>query len=670
MWFVALFVGAFLLFQIQPMAARAILPWFGGGMVVWTATVLFFQAVLLVGYGYAFALSRVRAGRVQALIHVGVLVVAVVWMLPLGFDPALKPEAADAPVGRILLVLVRSAGLPCLVLATTAPLLQAWYGQVSEASPYRLYAVSNAGSLLGLLSYPFVVEPMLGLGDQARLWTGAFVVFAAALVACAWTAIRTQWRQESTTSDQPFQIGNAMLWFGLSAFGVVILLATTNAMTTNVAPIPFLWVLPLVLYLLTFIICFGREGAYNRRRWLALYGLSILPALWLRFLSTGPGLSLALAVLGFSLFAGCMVCHGELARLQPHRSRLTGYYLIIAAGGVTGGAFVSWLAPAVFDNLWEHEVGLWGALLLAMVVVGRESARSRRARGMVVVWASAGALLVYLGALPLTTKSYSVFQSRSAYGRLAVDDRDDDGKVYRNLIDGEVLHGSQLRSPKRSLEPTLYYIRSAGIGAAFDFFQQRHESLRIGVVGLGTGTVAGYGRAGDTIRFFELNPEVIAVAKRFFTYVEGSPATVEIVEGDARLSLERESQAGSEPRYRILILDAFTSAAIPVHLLTREAFESYAQRIAADGAIVVNVSSTLVDILPVVRAAARELGFQVALYRAEAGQGARAEWAIVTRNHKLIEAARRHPAHAELESSSELMLWTDDHASLLGALRW
>lgn len=661
---VAIFLGAFLLFQIQPLVGRILLPWFGGGTLVWTAVLMFFQVVLLGGYLYAHGLVRLSSARVQGGIHVGLLAVSL-WWIPLDLSSSWIPQAAGAPSLHILGMLAATIGLPTLLVATTAPLVQTWFGRVFPGSPYRLYSISNTGALLALVSYPFVVAPRLDLYQQRVLWSITYGVFVSSFVACAWLGSRGKARPE-TTEDATAPWADRTLAFALSALGVVLLLATTSALTMNIAPVPFLWVMPLALYLSSYILCFSGWRVYRRRLWMSIFGISILPTLWLRTLAHGPGLWVTSAVLMTSLFAGCMLCHGELHRLRPRRQLLTGYYLLLAAGGVVGGLFVGLIAPRIFSDFWELEVGLWGTLFVVVGLVLRDVTSPSMRRASAILWAALGGLFIYLGAAPMQARQASVTHDRSSYGRLAVHDEEKEGRIVRTLTDGAIVHGSQVRTPRPLAEPTLYYQKGTGVGLSFEHYRGR-GALRVGVIGLGTGTIASYSRKGDVFRFYELNPSVVSAAREHFTYLHDSAGEVQVEVGDARLSLERELREGRRQGFDILVVDAFSSDAIPMHLLTREAFTLYRQHLRPEGLLLLNVTNSYLELSSVARAVSASLGLQAIRFEYEEFGGV--VWVGVTGSREYLEDPALSAARTSWPSSEDVRPWTDDYANVLGALR-
>jgi hypothetical protein len=665
-------VSAFLLFQVQPMIAKIILPWFGGSAAVWSTCLLFFQVALLLGYLYAYGLARMKP-KAQAAVHALVLGASLL-VLPALPGPGWKPSGAEDPAFRILALLTATIGLPYFLLATTGPLLQAWYSRRhAGAMPYRLYALSNAGSMFGLLSYPILFEPFFTTRQQALGWSAAYAGFA---LLCALAAFSARGAPRLKTEDGA-EAGNPpgarmhLYWLALPACATLLLLAVSNHLAQNVAAIPFLWVLPLSIYLLSFILSF--DGRY-RRDWflrpllVALAGMAYV--LSGEFENTSVKVLIPLFALG--LFVCCMVCHGELARLKPHPRYLTSYYLMIALGGAMGGAFVALAAPRLFRGYYELQVGLAACAVLILLVLREDrgsALRDVRHPYTLLAGLAVLGLLLYLGVQIRQSASGARVMARNFYGGLRVDDVEGMGESQeiRKLTHGTITHGEQFLDAQRRRQPTTYYGPDSGVGLAIREGQER-GSMRVGVIGLGVGTLATYGRPGDYYRFYEINPLVIEVARREFTFLRDCRAELEIALGDARLSLEREPPA----RFDVLAVDAFSSDAIPVHLLTREAFEVYFSQMQPDGVLAVHVSNKYLDLVPVVRLAADSLGKEARVvdtddedYNDIFG----ATWVLVTARPDFFDKPLLRSAAAPAEGKPGLRLWTDDYSNLFQILK-
>jgi hypothetical protein len=673
-------LGAFLLFLVQPMAARFLLPWFGGAPSVWSTCLLFFQAALLAGYGYAH-LARRLGPRRQAQVHIALLVLAIA-TLPITPSAAWKPEDAGTPAGRILLLLTATVGLPYVLLAATAPMVQDWLAH-TRRTPYRLYALSNLGSLLGLVAYPAAVERFFRLQTQSILWSAGFVVFCCA---CAWSAVRMIRLDERSGGEAGSAIdpiaatsvtrGDAVMWILLSCCGSGLLLAATNELCQNVAVVPLLWIVPLTCYLLTFILCFA--GFYHRWVWMPILLAGIGAIAWLARDVYAASFPVQLAALVGVLIAGCMVCHGELVRIRPAASRLTSFYLAIAAGGSAGGLAVALGAPVLLDRLWEFPFFAVLPLFLLLVSLYRDAESPLYRGGRRFAWAALAAAFigaVVAAAMPgPADDTVEIARTRNFYGILSVTDDRLAGKWgLRRLRNGRILHGAQFVDPEQRTQATTYYGEGSGVEVAIRQHPRRRagQPLRIGVVGLGAGTIAAWGQPGDRLRFFEINPAAVDFARRYFTFLADSRATVDVVVGDARLSIERELREGVGRRaYDVLAIDAFSGDAIPVHLLTREAFALYVDALREDGVLAVHVTNHFLDLKAVVRGLAKEAGRQVVeierdddFLRGIDGN----TWMLVTGNAAMVAAAN---AGATPESpDAKALVWTDAFSSLLQVLK-
>ncbi len=699
-----IFLSAFLLFQVQLILGKYILPWFGGTPGVWTTCLLVFQVLLVVGYACAHALSRWLATRGQRLLHAALVVtslaflgaLAAEWHAPILPGPGWRPTGPGDPTWRIVTVLAAAVGLPYLLLSSTGPLLQDWFaGRRPSASPYRLYALSNLGSLLGLLSYPFLVEPHMTLRTQAWTWAGGYALFAAGIAACAtpwgsgWGDAGPDGRIAGAEREQPQdrpRLGLVLLWFALPACASTLLVATTNQMCQEVAVIPFLWVLPLALYLLSFILAF-QGGAWIARGWVhPAFAAALVAVCVALFKGVTMGLRTQIGVYSIGLFTACMVAHGELVRLKPHPRYLTAFYLAVAAGGAAGGVFVALVAPHVFTGFWELHLGLFACALLALVVAIRDRGSwwyTRRLSRASVRGPALAALAAAGVALAVQTRQHLgtvLVRQRNFFGVLRVleEYRDDPEWTLRSLVHGRILHGFQYRAADKRDRPTAYFRTDSGIGLALEYHPRRlaGKSLRIGVLGLGVGTLAAYGRSGDVVRFYEINPTVISfseAAHPYFTFLADCPAEVEIVPGDARLSLERELGAGQAQRFDVLAMDAFTSDAVPVHLLTEEAFRVYLAHLRGpDGIIAVNVSNRYLDLRPVLVAAARRLDLKgVTVASAIEGKetpGVR--WVLLSRSaDALVGPVAGGGTPLVTQGARTVPLWTDDYSNLFRVLK-
>ena len=661
----AIFLGSFLLFLVQPLVARQMLPWFGGAASVWTVCMVFFQVALLAGYAYAHLVTRYVAPRPRAALHVALLTLSLLW-LPIAADASWKPAGDGAPAPRILLFLLATIGLPFALLAANGPLAQAWFARARPgASPYRLFALSNLASLLALLGYPVLLEPWLATAGQVQVWSGLYLVFAIVLVIAAFMDSRlpaSRTARTSTADGEPAPgARDFLVWTGLAALGSVLLLAVTNHLTQDVASFPLLWVVPLALYLVSFILCFERERVYR----LPPYAVLFIAVVVCFAVARGvPGLKdnlpTQLAVSAALVFVGCMICHGELAKLRPAPRHLTAFYLTVAAGGALGGLLVGVAAPMLLPNYFELDIALAALVGLILLCI-----RAGRPASPVLTAVALGGPLLLLGTQFVKERSEAVASSRNFYGVLRLLEVGTGPARERQIVHGTIIHGRQFLGAERRREAAGYYRREGGGGRAIEA-QMARGPVRVGVVGLGAGALAAYGRAGDTMRFYEINPAVIEMARRDFSYLGDSAAAVQTVLGDARLVLEREPPQ----RFDVLAIDAFSGDAIPVHLLTLEALDAYLRHLAPDGILAFHVSNRFLLLPPVVGALARARGLQARYVgdRDPASGAAISEWVLLSRQ----AGALAHPriAAASIDAPARGAAWTDDFATPLLALKW
>jgi hypothetical protein len=645
----AIFLSSALLFLCQPMMAKVILPWFGGSAGVWTACMLFFQVVLLLGYLYAYGITRYLSARGQAGVHIALLIASfAVVLLPSPVRQWLT-SAATHPVLSILGFLGVFIGLPYFALSTTGPLMQTWYARESQVRlPYRLFALSNLASLLALLAYPLSIEPLLPVQRQWVVWLIAYLLFVLLAAVVAFRS-RSQPQLETQEADSP-PARRPLLWMSLAACASTLWLAVANHLSQEVAAIPFLWVLPLGLYLLSFILCFDHARWYRPHiyRW-------ILPVAWitiglrLAFPASIVGFKWELVLFSAALFVCCMFCHGELARLKPEpRHGLTFFYLTIAAGGALGAVFVGLLAPRIFNSYLELPVGIAACVILGQALLYGYAPRYLLRLGVV-------ATLAFVAATRFSAPAGTLLRQRNFYGTLRVIDSGSGTTSVRALYNGTILHGLQFLSPQQSRLPTTYYGPQSGAGLALD--KPRRSNRRVGIIGLGVGTLAAYGHTGDSFRFYELNPEVTHVALTYFRFLNESAAETEVVEGDGRLSLEREPPQN----FDVLVLDAFSGDSIPVHLLTMQAFDIYFRHLRPGGIVAVHVTNRYLDLEPVVEALAAALQKQVRMIHnaADPSNGIYAAyWSLVADNLDRPQTITR-----------KLPPWTDDYSNLFRILK-
>jgi len=624
--------SSFLLFVLQPIAAKTLLPRYGGSAGVWVASMLFFQLLLLAGYAYSYVISISLPRPAQSVVH-GLLVLAGLATMTMQF----RVWETSSPSLSILGTLLLSIGLPYFLLSATSPLLQSWLGGSSPAPfPWWLFALSNAASLAALLAYPVVIEPSLPQTSQLRLWWIGYGVFAALILAAA----ATQRPGESRVSD--YDPGSSLIRIALAACASALWMSVANHLSQEVAPAPFLWVLPLSVYLLSFILCFEGRGWYRPALFKALLPIAWIGAAY-RLSNAGTGALLTeIAIFTVALFVWCMFCHGEIARTKPE-SGAPLFYLTIAAGGALGALLVGVVAPAVLTTFIELPIAIVGSIVLALYLLYGIRAKARLIR------LAAIAIVAFIVASRFQAGTGTIFRERNFYGALQVTDDD----TVRTLYNGKTRHGIEFLAANKLTLPTAYYGPHSGAG---QILASRTAPGRIGFVGLGVGTLASYGRPGDTFRFYEINPAVIDVASHDFHFLEKSQAKIELIQGDGRLLLEREPAAS----FDYLVLDAFSGDSIPVHLLTREAFRTYFRILRPNGEIAIHITNRFLDLAPVVRAVAASLGRQVIEVRSEADpaqQVLAADWMLVSARNTGETPSRRTRA------------WTDDYSNLFEVLK-
>ncbi|MCX7172661.1 MAG: fused MFS/spermidine synthase [Proteobacteria bacterium] len=674
-------LSAFLLFLVQPIIARQILPWFGGSAAVWTTCMVFFQVTLLAGYAYSDLLIRKVTARNQVLIHGGLLLASLA-CLPIIPSGSFKPENADNPAGRILLLLTLTIGLPYLMLSTTGPLIQAWFTRrFPGGSVYRLYALSNAASMAALICY--------SVG-----WSSGYTLFAVMALATGWLSVRARDAEsalmtadidtthvtEDTTDEAPPTTGQQLLWLMLAAAGSMLLLATTTHITQNVASIPFLWVLPLSIYLLTFIFCFDGSRWYRSRLFHPL--AAVLATLMLAGLSFRPGddwlpevgllhLEYAVPLYAIGLFVLCMFCHGELAARRPAPQHLTRFYLMLSMGGAVGGIVVGIVAPLALNWYWEFP-----AVLVVLSVLICIFAWPQRIMRYALLGLAAGSVWLAFSYQERIQED-TIVLTRNFYGTLRVQatapDSDPDAKW--RLSHGVITHGNQFRAPQLRRTLTTYYGEKSGIGQAILGLReggmlaaQAQKSQRVGLIGLGVGTLSAYGREGDVYPVYELNPEVIDFALQHFTFLSGSRARIEVSQGDARLALEREPAQ----RFDVLAVDAFSSDSIPVHLITHQAIVAFARHVAPEGVIAYHISNRYLNLQPVVADLALSIGREAILIENEPGADQpwlyRTDWIVITGNRELADRLVKQGGQ-RMSVTPGFRGWTDDYNNLFSILK-
>lgn len=690
---VCIFLSAFLLFQIQPIISKTLLPWFGGTQAVWSSAMLFFEVVLTGGYAYANWLVKRKTTRKQTLVHLALMGISVclviylwiIWPSPITPAAGWKPGTDTSPLLYILLLLTISVGLPFFVLSTNSPLMQAWFSRKNpERSPYWLYALSNIGSLLGLILYPVVVEPLLTIQRQGWIWAGGYLLF---VLIAGYNAVQlgnilpvpvpaeSDSIPEVTNKSTK---GTQALWIILSATASLMFLAVTNEITQEVAVIPFLWVLPLGIYLFSFVLAFSSRRWYQQKIFTLLFLVAVGSLIYI-LLNPSTNYIIQVIVYNFLLFTITMICHGELYALRPQPSHLTRFYLLVSIGGAIGGIIVNLIAPYIFRGYWEFKIGLaFVGILLAVLSFPRASTRSAAfyrnvVGGMAVVVAFSVVYLIFF------STSKDLFARRNFYGVVNVLQKElgVNREKANLLVHGTTVHGLQYIDVGLRDVPTGYYSRDSGAGLALVSNPHYASGMRVGVLGLGVGTLAAYGQPGDYYRFYEINPVIVDLANGqggYFSFLKDSPADIDIVLGDARLSLENELNVGVENDFDILVLDTFSSDSIPAHLVTRQAFEIYLQNLAPDGLIAAHISNKHLDLKPVLWQLAQFYDLEFALVSKlprESDLGAYpSDWVLLTRNAALLQAPAlvNNADHMEGYSTS-IRLWTDDYSNLFQIIK-
>ena len=685
-----IFLSAFLLFQVQPIIAKTILAWFGGTASVWTTCMLFFQMVLLLGYLYAHFVIRKLSPKQQVRVH-GALLLLALLALPIIPNAGWKPTGTENPTLRILLLLAATVGLPYMILSTTGPLLQAWFARSKRgAIPYRLFALSNLGSMLALLSYPPLIEPFLSTRWQAWIWSSSFVVFAILCFAAGWQSSKHPPLEEQPaggdTAEAPPSLFSKLLWIGLAACASALMLAITNHLTQDVASIPFLWVLPLSIYLLSFILTFDARGWYRRNLFLVLLAPALGIMSYLQWSDSKSNFAWSLGPLALKfnvdykdtiiafavgMFIACMVCHGELAARKPSPRHLTSFYVMLSIGGALGGLFVGIVAPYLFPSYFELPITLALCGLLTWVVAVDEPGLDWKQAAF--SFSSLSLLLGVIGLSVFLVKSMNdsvdgyLLVVRNFYGSLRIRETGKDGAwdQYRTLLHGAINHGEQWRHPQRRRELLTYYCENSGIGRTMNVRKEGVQH-RVGVLGLGSGTMAAFGRSGDDYRFYEINPLVPNLTQ--FTFYPDCPANKQIIMGDGRLSLEKEPPQN----FDVLMMDAFSGDSIPVHLITREAFELYFRHLKPDGVIVIHISNKYLDLQPVIARAAEVMRKATLLVETEEdaeGNCFGTTYVLLANSPAVFEQKAFKNAGSPAKTQPKVAMWTDDYSNMFRILK-
>ncbi len=712
-FYIPILLASTLLFLIQPLIGKHLLPLFGGTSYVWTTAMLFFQTALLLGYYYTYSIAKLRP-RTQAIIHTMLLFAGlcfIVYLYKQNNTAILAPldyllPSQYPPILQAMLLLITSVGLPYFILSTTSTLLSKWhYMLFPTKSPYPLYAISNIGSLLAIAAYPFILEPLASTKTIAQFWTLFFLLTCILLIACSVLILRVAKkdnimltkssvklkRKSNSPPDRKTYIG----WLLLAAASSFTLLSATNILTQSVAPLPFLWLLPLGIYLVTFSASFQQLIPLNSSLF-ALCALILAPFCFLFTITIVPNFILTVALFSMFLFCSFMVYHTGLYLKRPHPEHLEKFYLTIALGSALGSALVAIAAPLLLPGLWEFQISLLITLAASLFSLNKYRFPSvaqlstmasfdfhhgiktkLKAMIVLVVLLGSAALFLFFILLSFQNKNtkHTLTALRSFYGLVSVKESTSKSGKIRLLLHGRINHGLQYTEPTKAQIPTSYYGLKSGVGIALEKYReinkQDSEKIRMGVIGLGVGTLAIYGQAGDDIRFFEINPDIEYLARKYFTYLKGTPAETDVVIGDGRLLLEAEEQKRAKP-YDVLVLDAFSDDAIPIHVITKEAFMVYKLRLKKNGIIVANISNSYLDLTPVIKQLAihNEMEYAIISEDGDPTQNlAPSLWAILTTNKSFLNDTAFQDKKIPDSEIKDLKLWTDSYSNLFNALR-
>ena len=682
----AIFFGSFLLFLLQPMLGRTLLPVFGGSAAVWTVCLAAYQVLLLAGYAYAHRLAKLTPAK-QRRIHLGVLCAATVWAGAFAaLRPIVKTLFGDSPVPslEVLFCVMVFAGLPYVALAAGSTLVQAWLASSpTSRNVFRLYAVSNLGSFAGLLAYPFVLEPFVSLSAQWWGVTAGLAVYAGLMMRTGRSSEPAGISPTVTTDDAGHadampagKASTSYLWFLLPGVSAFLLNSVVAHLFSDVTPMPLVWVAMLAIFLLSYSIGFSHLASILRGVWYGAAVLSLLSAAWANGIWGARGFYPNTGASFFMLFFGGVVLHGWLYDVRPEAARLTRYYLAIAVGGAVGGLLSALVAPVVFNQVSEYPLAL---CVCAFLVARRILPLKRKWLGIIFATACAMAWLAFYAKMARTTTSKVLFSDRNFYGTVRVAQTFEtfgtsQPMQVHYLWCGQTTHGMQIRSPHFRNIGISYY-GNVGGGIAFSSHPKYLEgaNVKVGVVGLGAGCLACYGRPGDLFRFYEINPLMIDVASKreLFTFLWDAPMPVDLVQGDARRMLEKERNAG-DPLYDILVIDAYSGDAVPYHLATVEAFRLYFERLEEDGILAVHISNWHVDLLPLCKAAFTALGVHAygVVSVAENPMTTGSVWVYMTRNPMMFRFKGREYMHeVKWEEVRDISVLSDEKGSLMPLLR-
>lgn len=651
------------------MIAKYILPWFGGASTVWTISMLFFQAILLIGYGYSHFIVKILRTKYQPIVHGAVLLITLLF-LPLAPGQYLTESVGDNPISNILTLLALVIGFPYFVLTTTSSLIQSWFGKLNPGrSPYPLYALSNLGSLVALISYPFFFEIQFLLEDQAFYWSLSMVVLVSLMLCnCVYFYFKCRGFKEDTKKEvQNNEETSPLLWFCLSSVTSILLLATSDYLSRDVASVPLLWVVPLSLYLLTFILCFESKRWYRRGVCLPVFAVAVACAILEQTGLIPLNYVVQIILYNGLMFISCMLCHGELAKLKPSVQHLTKFYLFVAIGGVSGGIFIGLLAPIIFQVPIDIHVGY---LLLIILMATMTRIIPTTINQYFTFRVMCISVLAYFAMVVSYYANYvggAVDISRNFYGTLRVVEEIEGQDRLRSLAHGTTSHGIEnLNEESDGLKTKAYYGEKSGIGQALALYQNR--PLNLGVIGLGIGTLADALKAGDHVDFYEINPEVTVFAKKYFRYLDSAKGTVDIHHGDGRLLLDhKESQ-----KYEILVSDAFSGDSIPVHLLTSDAIKIYRKHLSDDGILAIHTSNNYLELRPVIYGLAYDAGMDI-VEIIDAGDVTehtkQSQWFLLTASVEKFDQMTSFSSLIPTPDDMTPIIWTDSSSNIFSVLK-
>lgn len=668
-----IFLSAFLLFVIQPIAGKHILPYFGGSSAVWATSLAFFTGMLFLGYLYVYVITSLSARR-QAIIHLCVVALASAAML-LGLYNwhSLYPSfdwtigSTRAPTLNVLLALALGIGAPYFLLSTTGPLLQYWWGMSARKEAYKLYALSNGGSLIALAAFPFLIEPNIPLPRGENIWAALFLIYALVFVAISVGHLRLKHTDESTdtTPVPPTPFSSWVLWIALSALPSYLLVATTTVLTQVVASVPLLWMIPLALYLITFIIAFSGWG---RSIFIPLLVLGAGHAAYMY--TTGDYYDLVSKVSWYLalLFLCGLLCHARLYHIRPETRRLPFFYLLLSAGGMIGALVASIGAPLLFDGFWEFPFGIALTVAFAGAILSEQFFPRILSADKIIlarILFVCGIIVLSVNLIAAEDDGTASLSSRNFYGPAQV-------QFYEAatvLMHGGTLHGSQPTAKEFQYLPTSYYVSSSGVGRAMLYEQdaRKDRDVRVGIIGLGTAALASYCRDGDSFVFYEIDPRIERIARTYFSYLSHCAGS-EVRLGDGRLVLQSEERAGKLGEYDLIVVDAFSDDTIPVHLLTIQAVGLYEKHLRdKEGIIAIHVSNRYLDLAPIVLRIAAQLRMD-AMVITDSGDsseyGSATRWVLLTRSPKAFTATVFAGAGSRLPDISKTPVWTDDYTSI------